>query len=136
VTLERRTPLHRGDQGLKRTEMKRSARSKRNERRPEGDLDGATWHALVIGRAFGRCEAELDGCTGKATEAHHRWRPGRRNVPANGVALCASCHTSSAAAVHRNEAWAYVCGLLIRSSGSLPDERWKLPEGEWRRRSG
>lgn len=91
----------------------------------------------MLRRANWTCEARLDGCTVRATDAHHRWRPGRVNVPANGVALCASCHTGSAAAVHRNERWAAGNGLLWPSSApGPPDEPWKTPEGEWRRRNG
>lgn len=158
MSLERRKPLRakkalaRGESELRRKKPLRTtkasrttkvpdaaaaqqrARGRRAKRAERGGFMGIEeWRALVLSRAGFYCEARLEGCRGTATEAHHRYRPGRPNTPANGVALCSDCHTGSAAAVHRNETWACRVGLLVPSSaGAPPAERWIPPPGEWR----
>ncbi len=56
----------------------------------------------ILQRAQGQCELSLPGCTGRATEADHKvgvadalaagWDPADIDDPANGQALCSSCH--------------------------------------------
>lgn len=110
--LERRTPL-------KRTRMRRTA-----TRKPEG-AQAAT--EAVLRRAGWRCEARLDGCSrDHGLAPHHRLRQAHGGpwTPENLVLLCQECHTDSPAAVHRNVAWAYEVGLLIRSHEQAPDQEW------------
>lgn len=113
--MERGKPLKRG-KGPARARAGRPAR--------DGELSDAEFRTLVIGRVDGWCEARLPGCTGLATQAHHRWLPGRVNTPENGVAVCSSCHTGSPAAIHRDTTAARASGLLLRSWDGPPTERW------------
>lgn len=74
--------------------------------------------AEVRARSGGRCEAQLAGCTGEATEMHHRLRSshGGPSIAANLLHLCGpfgpfdGCHRR----IHANPADSYESGLLIR----------------------
>lgn len=49
--------------------------------------------ALVLARAEGVCQLQLDVCTGKATEAHHTLGRGRTgDDPTHMVAACKACN--------------------------------------------
>jgi hypothetical protein len=64
-------------------------------------------------RSRGRCEAQFPGCTGVATDAHHRKlrAQGGLNDLETLVHLCQWCHTG---VIHRNTGWAYEHGWLVR----------------------
>lgn len=60
-----------------------------------------------------RCIAAFPGCTGVATDRHHRKR--RRSgdhSPENRCDLCSHCHHT---VIHRNPQWAYAHGWLVHS---------------------
>lgn len=122
--LKRKTPL-RAKTPLKRSKISESSKGMRAGRRIERDeLPSDEWHDAILRRARDRCQVDGPDCTGKATEAHHRYRPGRPNTMANGVAVCSSCHTGSAYSIHRAVAWAYEVGLLIHAADGPPTQPW------------
>lgn len=94
--------------------------------RPRSSSIPAAVRAAVIERAGGHCEARLPGCSDRRLACHHRMREGQGgpSTVENLVYLCSDCHTGSPAAVHRNVAWAYSVGLLIRSTDGPPKECW------------
>ena len=73
------------------------------------------------------CEVQAPGCSGRATEMHHRLlrRHGGDDSPENLIPICANCHTQSPAAIHRNIAASVAAGLLIPSWEGPPTERWE-----------
>lgn len=81
--------------------------------------------AAVRRRSGGRCEIRSEGCSGRATQQHHRLkrRAGVHTVE-NIVDSCGACHTASPAALHRNVAWAISVGLLIPSWEGPPAVAW------------
>ena len=95
MTLERRTPLRRGDHPLKRkTALKKGGRLKPRKVDPERDRRDDEWRYALRTRSHGRCEARTPVCTGRAEHAHHtRGRVGedRWDVTA-GLDVCAACH--------------------------------------------
>lgn len=72
--------------------------------------------AEVESRSAGWCEANLDGCRGRADAFHHR--RGKQHNTADLIAhLCNdNCHNSSRG-VHGNPDWSYRHGWLVRRNG-------------------
>jgi hypothetical protein len=98
--LHRKTPL-RARKALVRTRLKRAGTIPRRAR-PDEPL--ATW-----------CEAAIPAvCTDRAEHRHHilRRAQGGTDGAENTFDLCRACHDY----VHRNVAWAYDNGLLVRRS--------------------
>lgn len=100
---------------VRKTPLKRSA----IKRRPSKQGIPKSTREALSQRSGGRCEAGLAGCTGKATEAHHRKprRSGDHSLD-NLADLCAHCHK---ACIHGNPFWSYHHGWLVRS-GSQPTD--------------
>jgi hypothetical protein len=86
-----------------------------------------TVREAVRSRSGGRCEVRHPGCTGRLDGYHHRYKPGRKDTRENLVAVCDSCHTLGADAIHRNIDASIANGLLLRSWDGLPDVEWSRP---------
>jgi hypothetical protein len=66
---------------------------------------------VVRERSGGRCEARLEGCTGRGQTVRHRQRrtQGGDNSLANLLDACAACHDR----IHAWPAESYLCGFLV-----------------------
>lgn len=103
--LRSKTPLKQGTSQLKRTPFKRKPASDAKE--------AAEFRRVVLGRSE-RCQVGADGCTVRATIAHHILPRGSgggsAHDPAFGFAVCSRCHDH----LHANPTEAYERGWLLR----------------------
>lgn len=117
----KRSGMPRRSTPLRRRSVKRQQRTRDGEHLVVRDQ--------VLTRAGGRCEVRTVDCTMYATLVHHRLRESHGGpwTVENLVAACRNCHTDAPSAIHRNVAWSYSVGLLIRSTDGPPTERWSHP---------
>ena len=80
-----------------------------------------TARAEVMARARGRCEVAGPGCTGAATDAHHRQtRRYGPDCPCNLLALCSHCHHVN---VHGQPEAARDLGWIVSRHATDPGAR-------------
>ncbi len=79
----------------------------------QADLDDV--RPVVEARSQGWCEVWLPGCSGRATQVHHRKlrKQGGDNSPANLLAACQICHQL----VHAHPVASYEAGFLVSAYG-------------------
>jgi hypothetical protein len=79
-------------------------------------MSAATARRLVYERSGGLCEIAIRGvCLGRATNWHHRRRPGRIWVPSNGLHLCGSGTTGCHGWVTEHPQLSYPMGWALHS---------------------
>jgi hypothetical protein len=111
----KKTALARGPVKLARqpaqAARKRPKRSGRGNSIPQPSRDA------VKARSGGQCELGILGCTGQATDWHHRLRRSSGNhSPANGLHACANCHRFA----HAHPAISRLAGWIVPT--------WETPE--------
>jgi hypothetical protein len=99
--------------------LKRSPLRRQSPRHRAGQR---AWSAVTAGRIAecgGRCQVAGPGCTGKATEGHHRLArsQGGKHEAGNCLPVCHACHRE----IHERPAWAKAQGFIV--------ERTNLPPG-------
>lgn len=105
VPLVRRTPLKRSQKPIRRS------RQSQKRKRPPGFSEETK--AFVRRRSGNKCEARAEGCTGKATQFHHRQlREHGDHRDVNCLHVCAWCHIP---VIHGHPELSYVMGWLVPS---------------------
>lgn len=109
MTLERRAPLKVDRDRLISWQRRSRKPLPRVSKRTAGNDIPAWSRKAVERRADGRCEARLDGCSGRHDHTHHIVRRRhRRHDPDVLLACCWSCHS----AIHRHVALSRAFGFL------------------------
>lgn len=128
MTLERHTELKRG-KPIARTEWKRKPPKTRPRRKASPNNFPEETKAAIRRRSGNVCELRLEGCSGHATQFHHR--QGRifgDQRPCNGLHLCANCHTASPAAVHRNVGKSRLMGWIVDAAADAAKVPVRWPD--------
>lgn len=108
----KRSALARGPVKLTRSTPLRSKGARKPAQRPAGEPNANGWteevRQAVQRRCGGNCEVRLLGCTGQATDLHHRKRRREGDHRAlNALAACRQCHVDvhSSPTISRAAGW-------------------------------